>query len=344
LAVARYWAAKENGSAGAFKHNLALESDGKTDGPINAIMNFLSGKFAPVQLMLMSMGGMFVNHKGKTLNSHFAEGGKDLYEHTSGLFENRLLDMRSGMDSKAQAAMDTALRLLSVTGNVTFEDGKIKVGRGVVKNPLTVSVYGAGNAGIAGKVTREVMDAVYSRMTESLNGMQDVQDIVDQLSTLVNNKIIFSTKKRKYFVFPADHKSYITKVDAEKFALNGDQYRQLRDNIKVLFSDPMVDSINEMMGETKRTMSLFQNSTQIQAAVAQEKFRQRVAEIKKDMPVGQDLSDKQYWQVFKEIAPYGAQIYMPDQSANVGVSEKLGAYSPDPNKRSTDMVKSFDDK
>lgn len=344
LAVARYWNAKENGGAEAFKHNLALESDGKTDGPINAIMNFLSGTFAPVQLMLMSMGGMFVNQKAKTLNSHFAEGGKDLYEHTSGLFENRLLAMRSGMDAKAQAAMDTALRLLSVTGNVTFADGKIKVGRGVVKNPLTVSVYGAGNAGIAGKVTREVMDAVYERMTESLTGMQDVGDIADQLATLVNNKIVYSKKKGQYFVFPAEHKSYITKVDAATFSLNGDQYRQLRDNIKTLFSDPMVDSINEMMGETKRTMSLFQNSTQIQAAVAQEKFRQRVAEIKKDMPVGQDLSDKQYWQVFKEIAPYGAQIYMPDQSANVGVSEKLGAYSPDPNKRSTDMVKSFDDK
>ena len=342
LAVARYWNAKENGGFENFKHNLSLESDGKTDGPINAIMNFLSGKFAPIQLKLMAMGGMFVNQKAKTLNQHFADGGKDLYEHTSALFENRLLAMRSGMDTKTQQAMDTALQLLTVTGNVKFEDGKITIGRGVVKNPLTVSVYGAGNAGIAGKVTREVMDAVYAQMTASLQGENDVTDIVNQLSTLVNNKIVYSKKKGKWFVFPADHKSPINKVNLETFALNGDQYKQLRDNIKVLFSDPMVDSINEMMGETKRTMTLFQNSTQIQAAVAQEKFRQRVEEIRANKRVGEDLSDKEYWQVFKEIAPYGAQIYMPDQSANMGVSEKLGAYDPDPKKRKTDMVESLD--
>lgn len=344
LSVARYWAAKENGGFDKFKHNLALESDGKTDGPINAIMNFLSGTFAPIQLKLMAMGGMFVNQKAKTLNSHFAEGGKDLYEHTSALFENRLLAMRDSMDAKTQSAMDTAIRFLSITGNVKVEDGKIKVGRGVVKNPLTVSVYGAGNAGIAGKVTREVMDAVYAAMTDSLTGAQDVNDIVEQLKVLVNNKIVYNTQKGKWFVFPAQHNSHISKVDGEKFQLNGDQYRQLRDNIKVLFSDPMVESINEMMGETKRTMTLFQNSTQIQAAVAQEKFRKRVEELKATKKVGEDLSDKEYWQVFKEIAPYGAQIYMPDQSANMGVSEKLGAYNPDPEKRKTDMVGSLDNK
>lgn len=341
LAVARYWDAKENGTDTAFKHNLALESDGKTDGPINAIMNFLSGSFNATQLMLMSMGGFFVNRVNKTLNSHFMDGGKDLYEHTSELLEGRIQTMLATMEPQPKAALETVLKLLGVTGNVSYADGKLTIGRGVVKNPLTVSVYGAGETGIAGKVTREVMDAVYERFTKSLTGMDDVQDLVNQLSSLVNNKIVYSKKKGKYFVFPAEHKSPIGKVDASKFVLNSEQYTQLRDNIKVLFSDPMVDSINEMMGATKKTMSLMQQSTQVQAIIAQERFRNRVAEIKANKKPGEDLSEKEYFEVFKEIAPYGAQIFMPDQSANIGVSEKLGAYNPDPNKRDTDMVRAL---
>lgn len=341
LAVARYWDAKENGTDTAFKHNLALESDGKTDGPINAIMNFLSGSFNATQLMLMSMGGFFVNRVNKTLNSHFMDGGKDLYEHTSELLEGRIQTMLATMEPQPKAALETVLKLLGVTGNVSYADGKLTIGRGVVKNPLTVSVYGAGEAGIAGKVTREVMDAVYERFTKSLTGMDDVQDLVNQLSSLVNNKIVYSKKKGKYFVLRAEHKSPIGKVDASEFVLNSEQYAQLRDNIKVLFSDPMVDSINEMMGATKKTMSLMQQSTQVQAIIAQERFRNRVAEIKANKKPGEDLSEKEYFEVFKEIAPYGAQIFMPDQSANIGVSEKLGAYNPDPNKRDTDMVRAL---
>lgn len=341
LAVARYWDAKENGTDTAFKHNLSLESDGKTDGPINAIMNFLSGSFNATQLMLMSMGGFFVNRVNKTLNSHFMDGGKDLYEHTSELLEGRIQTMLATMEPQPKAALETVLKLLSVTGNVSYADGKLTIGRGVVKNPLTVSVYGAGETGIAGKVTREVMDAVYEQFTKSLTGTEDVQDLVNQLSSLVNNKIVYSKKKGKYFVFPAEHKSPIGKVDASKFVLNSEQYAQLRDNIKVLFSDPMVDSINEMMGATKKTMSLMQQSTQVQAIIAQERFRNRVAEIKANKKPGEDLSEKEYFEVFKEIAPYGAQIFMPDQSANIGVSEKLGAYNPDPNKRDTDMVRAL---
>ena len=341
LAVARYWDAKENGTDTAFKHNLALESDGKTDGPINAIMNFLSGSFNATQLMLMSMGGFFVNRVNKTLNSHFMDGGKDLYEYVAKMVEVRLQTIMDNLPPDGKIMMQAVLGLTTVTGNVVFEDGKIIIGRGVVKNPLTVSVYGAGETGIAGKVTREVMDAVYERMTKSLTGMDDVQDLVNQLSSLVNNKIVYSKKKGKYFVFRADHESPIGKVDAEKFVLNAAQYAQLRDNIKVLFSDPMVDSINEMMGATKKTMSLMQQSTQVQAIIAQERFRNRVAEIKANKKPGEDLSEKEYFEVFKEIAPYGAQIFMPDQSANIGVSEKLGAYNPDPNKRDTDMVRAL---
>lgn len=341
LAVARYWDAKKNGTDTAFKHNLALESDGKTDGPINAIMNFLSGSFNATQLMLMSMGGFFVNRVNKTLNSHFMDGGKDLYEHTSELLEGRIQTMLATMEPQPKAALETVLKLLGVTGNVSYADGKLSIGRGVVKNPLTVSVYGAGEAGIAGKVTREVMDAVYERFTKSLSGMDDVQDLVNQLASLVNNKIIYIKRMGRYFVFPANHKSPIKKVDASKFVLNSAQYAQLRDNIKVLFSDPMVDSINEMMGATKKTMSLMQQSTQVQAIIAQERFRNRVAEIKEGKKVGEDLSEKEYFEVFKEIAPYGAQIFMPDQSANIGVSEKLGAYNPDPNKRETDLVRAL---
>lgn len=341
LAVARYWNAKENGTDTAFKHNLALESDGKTDGPINAIMNFLSGEFNVKQLMLMSMGGFFVNRVNKTLNSHFMNGGEDLYEYVAKMVEVRLQTIMDNLPRDGKIMMQAVLGLTTVTGNVVFENGKIIIGRGVVKNPLTVSVYGAGEAGIAGKVTREVMDAVYERMTKSLTGMDDVQDIVNQLATLVNNKIVYSKKKGKYFVFRADHKSPIGKVDTEKFVLNAAQYAQLRDNIKVLFSDPLVDSINDMMGETKKTMTLMQESTQVQAIIAQEKFRQRVAEIKATKKPGEDLSEKEYFEVFKEIAPYGAQIFMPDQSANIGVSEKIGAYNPDPNKQDTDLVRAL---
>lgn len=320
LASARYQDHKFEGE-GLFTHSLSLEADGKTDGPINAIVNYLSGSFQAIQLKIMGMGGFFLNQHNKTLNSG---DGADLYTHVAGLFEEALPEFRKSLSPNVALFFDVVLEFLVNTGNVTIEGDNIVIGRGLVKNPLTVSVYGSGNAGIAGKILSEVMDVVFAQMTGAIQGNNDFVDIAKQLNVLVNNEVYteWNNGIPTYKVQTAPVKERLGKIDPVEFDLTSAQYSRLTNNIQMMFGNVLVGSINEMMGDTKKTMKMFQTVTQIQAAVAIDKFNKIVAERKAKLPNGKDLSVKEYYQIMKEIAPYGAQVFMGDQSAHMGVSER----------------------
>lgn len=351
MSVARLNLAREAGSLGSFRHGLALESDGKTDGPINALMNYLAGAFSERQLQLLAKGGMFLNRIGRTLNMHFGADGNDLYKDTA-IRLQEILSMKVNMPGEVGILFRNNLRLLTETGDISFDGKNIVIERGMIKNPLTVSVYGAGQAGIAGKIVNALLDNVQERMT-MLARTNDtnkalLDDPVFQLLMSMSSRRVWKDMEGNMGV--TDGKKHGWKpmfipkdMTPSTFELNRKTRSQLVHNVNMLFANDLVKAIDTMAtsgndgANVKGTMKLMQKATQIQSAVIQKRFADLVQERKKELPAGRDLSNDDYTAIMREVAPYGAVVHMPTQTANMSVSETMDFDGDSPSYAATSM-------
>lgn len=184
MAVARYELAMEKGDEkelSAFKHMLSLEADGVTDGPINAMMHFISGRFTKQQLNNLARGGVFLGSLGRTLNEFYLGGTRkdDVYQTAADDLGEGMREVyksvRDNMPAWAKkpgvpnalAQMNALRRVLHHFGDFAEDDkGRLVFGRNNMKNPLTISVYGSSVSGIMGKLAAAIADQLYLDMTE----------------------------------------------------------------------------------------------------------------------------------------------------------------------------------
>ncbi len=286
LAVAMYRNALAAGgeAASQFEHKLSLEADGKTDGPINAMMHFISGRFEQVHFDLLAKGGFFMNQWNKTLNDHYQTDGVDLYELAATKFRESLADTVKTLrdtNSPALPYMEAIQRLtVAYSGTaISFDaNGDLVIGRNILKNPLTVTVYGSGVKGINGKVVQALMEAMYANMTMELNGDQNATKFSQyeaDINLLFGSKLYFW--KGKYGINKAPTRiSWSDKL--ADFEFTNEARANFEANMQLMFTDAMYKSINEMMGSTTDTMKTFQRATQIQSMVMMDWFKRRVTE------------------------------------------------------------------
>jgi hypothetical protein len=341
-----------------FEHMLSLEADGKTDGPINAMMHYVTGAFTAEQLRLLAKGGWFANVRDKTLNDHYqnrAEGeSEDLYDEAAQDLKRELSDLsiklRQQGNEEVIDRFDAMMRLLSKFGELKFNEdsGEYEIGRGVLKNPLTITVYGSGQDGIASNVTNAMMEMIYESMTNDMQGNQSNisdyfikldEDAVfedeyaegetkfeDDIRLLFDGKIRI-TKKGKYWLddAPVGDLAFSDKVG---FTFSGKQFENAKNNIRILLVDPMGNSIDKLMGETSLTTEMLQKATQIQSAVMIKMFNARVAERLEEIRQEEGnanadfLSDAELGAIYRELMPYGAVIGDDFQPIDVGSARK----------------------
>lgn len=350
--VARLQLAQEEGSGdelSSFPMTLALEADGKTDGPIHALWNFMASGLSGLNISLLEKGGFFLNKRNHSLNKLYMDnpktdsspGHKDLYAHGGAALE-KIFDRNFPNLGLAQGSMKNLIELMSLLGDDFAYNEKegtvtIMVGRGLIKNPLTVSVYGAGLDGISGKLVRLVMDKVYEHMsdladTTNTSAALASDPIYKLVGAMVNENVVYSTKKDKWYTFPSEvgQMTNKTTMTPETFRMTGPQYKQFTNNMKLLMGQPMNEAIDEMMGDTRKTMKLFQAATQIQGKVIVDLFNQEIKKTIADrvasgqLRAGQELSQKDYNDILKRVAPYGATIHIGrDQTANMSAKERM---------------------
>lgn len=344
LAVARYDQAKVDGTHTAFDHNLALEADGKTDGPINAMVNFIAGEFTVDQIDKLAMGGLFIGAKNKTLNDYYKEHGKatkDLYieakDNLSGILKEMLNNLEKSDPPVHQHMLDvfTVMRLL---GKVSFDGKDLKIDRGATKNPLTISVYGSGINGLSSKITNEVLDAYYEAITHdniypNPKNHKITPEIKVAMDRLINSKWVYSSVRDQWSQFWApgtkrgSNPKNVDYRELRSVTLTNHQRQTLVDNIKVLYAQPMKNAIDEMMGSTIETMKLFQQTTQVQAHIALDTFMRRAKARRAELLEagvlkGNDqLSRAELDKIIKEIDPLGAIIRLDNQTLNLGTKE-----------------------
>lgn len=319
-----------------FVTDLYVEADGMTDGPINALYHLATGAFTRKWVELMAKGGLYLGKRGMTANE-FIENGttdqkKDLYEITSDALQAILVRNRLDMNPAVQKQATKVNRLIELLlPDATLDqDNNLVLKRGIVKNPLTVTVYGAGKQGITNKIVGMLTKAFYEELSkaaaEQPNNIDEIGALVEELSaTYVNMKDGYVGRPKKAVKPPA-------KNTYQDYTLTPEQMGNLSQNIQALFVNPMSEAINGMMSDTQEGRQVLQKATQVQSIFAEYTFIQLVQEKLASKPEKERsafLSQAELAQINKELLRRFPLVSTEQQAFFVSKSRAANIFNKD---------------
>ena len=337
-----------------FTTPLYVEADGVTNGPINAMVLMTGGKFTPDWVKNTAKGGLFFGKAGKTMNEHRSQDDSvDLYEASTNGLQQALNELRTTYRNNVpvmsqmnhlQKLMDLFIKDFNLN-----EDGTLDLKRGIAKNPLTITIYGSGARGIAGKMVSAITDTIYERFSDVLQARAadpsispamamfgkeaaseaDAQAMLDTFLTsmeaLTGNVPVM--RKGELSIQQVDG-ALTGKLDPQKFTVSGNALKNLQENMLHLFVEPMRTGIRNTVGEgLMHSTENLQKATQIQSLVLQDMFQQAVqaklAEKEKDptWKKGDFLTQKELNEIQESLSPLAPMIETGSQTFYIAGSE-----------------------
>lgn len=351
MEYARYLNAEDKSK---FNTPLYVEADGVTNGPINAMVLMTGGKFTKEWVQNTAKGGLFFGRAGKTMNEHRSiYDSVDLYEASTNGLKGALTNLRNTYAKNP--AVNTQMNHLSslmdlfIPDYIINEEGNLELKRGIAKNPLTITIYGSGARGIAGKMVSAITDAIYERFSDVLQARAENPDLspamamfgkqaaseadaeamlgrfIDDMKALTGTVPVL----RKGVLSLEDSGTQISgKIDPQKFTVKGDQLKALQENMLHFFVEPMRTGIQNTVGESLMySTEQLQKATQIQSLVLQDMFQQAVqdklAEKTKDpdWKKGDFLTQKELNDIQNSLAPLAPMIETGSQTFYIAGSE-----------------------
>ncbi len=353
--MAKYQMA-DAGQRAEFRTSLYVEADGVTDGPINALVHMAPGSFSPDWLKAVGKGGLFFGQSGMTMNEYTDK--VDLYGSTQTNLNAHLERQKKEFNkSNLKAQSDAMFRVMEhLLGSkaVMFDEstGEITIDRGVVKNPLTVTIYGSGKKGIASKVTESLLGAFYAeqsrlaQLTTTMPGEAAALEIfgskatenptqakamyeqyVSDLQTLTNIVLI----KGKSGPYTEDRTSKTKKWDNDyvEFTFSPDQLENLQQNVESIFVDPLDRAIKNVIGEINNTTVTLRRAIQAQSIVMKYAFQREIErrlekkkETDPDYRQGDFLSQAELNEAYASLKHLSPLIHTANQSFLIGSSER----------------------
>jgi hypothetical protein len=352
----RYNQAKAEGNLQRFTTSLYLEADGRTNGPAGALFLYGTGAFTLNQLRDFQRVGVFPGDAaGTEAEPNFSGKQKiaDLYELTADRFTKRLGSLVDDILNTARAAnrkgqitdryenqirnmFGAVTTLIHDTGNgiVTNAKGKLETTRGSVKNPLTKFIYGAGEASISAGITQDILASFYEAVSEHLTtGSNPVAfaNMQNLIGHLVHNKLgtrksdgvsfVFD-KQNTDFSFPADEAGW------RNFKFTSEQVNTINANVRAMYVNPMVRSINSVMVDTLGTTGLLIAASNMQnelyAKLMDEAIKNALKEKKRADPKFQNhhfLSENELKKIKNSLNWVKPQIDENLQSLNLSPTE-----------------------
>lgn len=337
-----------------FTTPLYVEADGVTNGPINAMVLMTGGKFTPDWIKNTAKGGLFFGRAGKTMNEHCSiDDNVDLYEASTNGLQQALNELRTTYRNNVpvmsqinhlQKLMDLFIKDFNLN-----EDGTLDLKRGIAKNPLTITIYGSGARGIAGKMVSAITDTIYERFSDVLQARAadpsispamamfgkeaaseaDAQAMLDTFLTSMEALTGNVPVMRKGELSIQQAEGALTgKLDPQKFTVSGNALKNLQENMLHLFVEPMRTGIRNTVGEgLMHSTENLQKATQIQSLVLQDMFQQAVqaklAEKEKDptWKKGDFLTQKELNEIQKSLSPLAPMIETGSQTFYIAGSE-----------------------
>ena len=337
-----------------FNTPLYVEADGVTNGPINAMVLMTGGKFTPNWIKNTAKGGLFFGKAGKTMNEHRSQDDSvDLYEASTTSLQFFLNELRStyrnnvpvmSQMSHLQKLMDLFIKDFNLN-----EDGTLDLKRGIAKNPLTITIYGSGARGIAGKMVSAITNTIYERLSDVLQARAadpsispamamfgkeaaseaDAQAMLDTFLTSMEALTGKIPAKRKGKLFIKEVDGALTgELDPQEFTVSGEALKNLQENMLHFFVEPMRQSIRFTVGEgLMHSTENLQKATQIQSLVLQDMFQQAVqaklVEKEKDpsWKKGDFLTQAELNEIQKSLSPLAPMIETGSQTFYIAGSE-----------------------
>ncbi|AXY82599.1 phage tail tape measure protein [Enterococcus faecium] len=337
-----------------FNTPLYVEADGVTNGPINAMVLMTGGKFTSDWVKNTAKGGLFFGKAGKTMNEHRSQDDSvDLYEASTNGLQQALNELRTTYRNNVpvmnqmnhlQKLMDLFIKDFNLN-----EDGTLDLKRGIAKNPLTITIYGSGARGIAGKMVSAITDTIYERFSDVLQARAadpsispamamfgkeaaseaDAQAMLDTFLTSMEALTGNVPVMRKGELSIQQVEGALTgKLDPQKFTVSGNALKNLQENMLHLFVEPMRTGIRNTVGEgLMHSTENLQKATQIQSLVLQDMFQQRVqeklAEKEKDptWKKGDFLTQKELNEIQESLSPLAPMIETGSQTFYIAGSE-----------------------
>lgn len=339
----------------AFESRLYLEADGVANGPAGAMAMTFSGGDLVEYVRKMRKAGFFIGEPEMVMANHRKRDGEDLYTEsgklTAAAAAERLSKYGESNNQKnMKAAHLTVIELMAALfppGSITFKDGELTIKRSVTKNPMTVTVYGSGARGIAGKLLGIIEGELYERMTNAMRtgaldtGHLTPEEFKGYLEYLTTNGAEFveavdkdTGKPFKYWTMtyrgkPRDN--FLSPSTFKEFTFTANERKTLQDNIHHFFVKDMVKGIEDTVGQSvmDNTKAMIAATT-IQNHMVQHAFNaeleklyaQKRSENSEWDPVVDGLTKKDFKALEKSLAHLNIALRTEKQEWEVGSSEK----------------------
>ncbi|MFP3645220.1 hypothetical protein [Paraburkholderia sp. SIMBA_054] len=331
----------------AFRTQLYLEADGMTNGPVNAMALLSQGRFTKNWVRNMARGGLwFGGTKDQTSTVYRQSDPIDLYKATSDDLRTRIADMRKSLPEDVKGQQNHLLNLMNLMlGDAVKFDGQdtVELDRGIAKNPLTITIYGSGAAGIAGKLTGMLVEKIYAQFSDALANGRDLKTLfgtgpeaeskrdtlIAGLDALIQQQV--KTQQDGSREIKASGIESQTQ-SLKDWTFSGDELKAIRQNMLSLFVEPMRESIKEvvgpsLLGEGTGSADLIRKATQIPSIMQQYAYQRAVkaaleAKAKgPDYKAGEYLSQKEQDQILGSVAHLAPVIKAPGQAFYVAGSQ-----------------------
>lgn len=285
----------------AFRTPLYLESDGMTNGPFNSMGLLAVGEVTEQDVQNWRRGGLSIGSEAKTADQLRQTVGKtDLYKEGMNAAQTDVNDQLRKVQRQegggpvlaVAQAMFTAMQHL-LDGEVSWDSdkGEWQFERGLGKNPSTVLVYGAGNAGIANKLVSRMTTAFYEKLSAvAKTGSSWEEAALEMFPNLKPAEAVYASEQLRKAMdvlagvkmvkgdggFQLVEKAAVSvseRVDKspQKFEFDKAELKRMQDTMLLLLVNPMKEGIKRVLGPSVfEAGDLLVKATQLQSTVARE--------------------------------------------------------------------------
>ena len=341
-----------------FTTSIYLEADGVTNGPINAMALMTIGEFQEDWLNNIRKGGLTIGDS-QTMAEIRQNDPKDLYQASTDATRENLSLLRNQLaeQSNANEALEQLNQLLSMmdlfSGDVTFdpdrawEDGALEMKRGIAKNPLTITVYGSGAAGIAGKLVSQLTTEIYARMSAVVQARAENPKITLPEAMFPNDpdaQIKMDRFQSAYNALTRQKPSWSkgelvfenvgqrrTSFDPRNFTFQQSELEAMNANMLQLFVEPMRQGIEDTVGSRlMKAVSILRDSAQIQSIILENQFVQAIDQALTDKEAndpnwkrGEFLSRAEIEKIQRKLQTIAPLVQTGDQSFMITSNQRL---------------------
>lgn len=238
-----------------FKTSLYLEADGMTNGPANAMMMLSGGIVSPEWVMNMERGGFYINQPDAFAGKKNSSGLLDMYEEAARILRDSIVNSGGNFTRNPNFVLYDLF-----TKDITLTDDDISIGRNLIKNPLTVTIYGSGLYGIAEKMTSTLIDSIYERMSEAQAAMSKDPNLSIELALFPDSagdsqsaKLINAKRSYNDFLYSFGALTNLNMkgavIDPRNFTIDLSSKALMVKSIQKSVAKPMQNAITEVVGE-----------------------------------------------------------------------------------------------